>query len=473
MLLVLALAVSACGPRFDRDLIAADVESIGETDGTGTASDTGFDNQTDGAGSDFATDPDDATDDQTTGQLDDGGVGANGQPGGGTTSRPPGGGSSGSSSGSGSGGAKPVDPGPQNGLTDTSIKIGYLVPLTGAAPIPTSWQDGANLYWDVKNKAGGINGRKVELIIEDTQSSTTTAVNKARKLATQDKVFTIVTLDRLEVHEKVAQFLEQVGMPHLMVQSPANPPSSWKNTFIVSIDHAVQGDAIARFWARDLGAANKAKKVGFVREQTSALKPGTDRFEAEAARLGLDVVARETINPQQVDFSQTVLRLQGSGAEIVWLYMAPTPAATIIGQSGSANYRPTWFANSISWNFELMHGVTGGFMEGAYAFSPWVSLNHPRSKGYRDAWAREQGGTADDIGLVGWGVGGVLNAALTQPGRGLGWDSFRTSMRTFKVSTDVWAPIDMNGRSFIGTQKVAVFKAQNGAWHTIGDFRSF
>jgi branched-chain amino acid transport system substrate-binding protein len=463
LLLILALSAAACGPRFDRDLLTqqsdVDLAAGPGAPADGTTVDTGAPGTVDSAPQDGAPAAPGDTTPFTPAGPDTAGTDTGPVTTGGTGTR--------------SGGTTAAAAGPQPGLTGNTIKIGYLVPLTGAAPIPTSWDDGANLYWNVKNDTGGINGRKVQLIIEDTESSTTTAVNKARKLVTQDKVFTIVTLDRLEVQEKVAQFLEQVGMPHVMVQSPASPPASWKNTFTISIDHAVQGRAIAQFWAADLGAGGGKRKVGFVREQTSALKPGTDAFEAEAKRLGLQVVARETINPQQVDFSQTVLRLRQSGAEVVWLYMAPTPAATIIGQSGSAGYRPTWFANSISWGFELMHGVTGGFMEGAYAFSPWVSLSHPRAKTYKDAWARKIGGTADDIGLVGWGVGGVLDAALSRPGRNLGWDSFRASMRTFRAATDVWVPLDFSGGGSIGTRRVAVFKAQGGAWQTVGDFRSF
>ena len=469
-LVLLVLSLAACGPRFDRELVSnAEVDfasGSAEVPGTGvTDPSTGPDGAVTDPGTTTDTDPGTSPFEGsgTVGPSTDTGSGP------GTTTQPGGGGHT-PTTGTGT---AAVAPGPQPGVTDTTIKIGYLVPLTGAAPIPTTWDDGANLYWDVKNDQGGINGRKVELIIKDTESSTTTAVNRARELVTQDKVFTIVTLDRLEVQEKVAQFLEQVGMPHIMVQSPANPPATWKNTFTISIDHVVQGRGIARFWAGELGAGGGKRKVGFVREQTNALKPGTDAFEAEAARLGLEVVARETINPQQVDFSQTVLRLRQSGAEIVWLYMAPTPAATIIGQAGSSGYRPTWFANSISWGFELMHGVTGGFMEGAYAFSPWVPLSNPRTKAYKDAWASKQGGTADDIGLVGWGVGGVLDAALSRPGRPLGWDSFRASMRTFKVATDVWAPLDFSGGGSIGTNLVSVYKAQGGAWQSVGDFRGF
>lgn len=486
---VLALVAVACGPRFDRadlvvagDVPAGDVGAV-PSDGAPVDGGTGAD----GTGGDDAFD--DGGFDDDGGGFDDGGFdpgpGADAGAGGDAGTSDGGAGDGGTAPGddpgdAGDGGAAPppssgsADPGPQPGVTDDSLKIGYLVPLTGAAPIPTSWDDGANLYWDVLNEAGGLNGRQVELIIEDTESSTTTAVNKARKLVTQDKVFTIVTLDRLEVQEAVARELEARNYPHVMIQSPTPPPSSWRNTFTVSIDHTVQGRSIARFLKREL--ADVGNKVAVVREQTNALKPGADAMVTEARAQGLEVVAQETINPNSADYTQTILRLQQSGAEIVWLYMAPTPAARIISQAGASGYRPTWFANSISWNFELMHGVTAGYMDGrAYAFSPWVALSDPRTAAYKKAWndCGPCSGNADDIGLVGWGVGGVLHAALSKPGRALGHDTFRAGLRTLRVDTDVWAPVDCSGGGSICTSKVAVFRSQGGAWRMSGDFRSF
>ncbi len=497
LLASLLLLATACGPRFDRealtitnasgDVVAQDpglgaptgdvvVDASGDVvvdpgttdgtfdDGTGTATDDGTGTVDDGSGTAAPGDAGGTSDPGTS----TGGGDAGTSTGGGSSS----GGGTSTGGGSSTPPAQNQDPGKTTGVTKDTIKIGYLVPLTGAAPIPTSWDDGANLYWDWKADNGKTHGRSVQLIIKDTESSTSTAVAQARALV-QEGVFTILTLDRLEVQDAVAKFLEQVGMPHVMVMSPANPPASWKNTFTISIDHAVQGKGVADFFANDLKAANKARKVGFVREQTNALKPGTDAFEARGAQVGLDVVVKRTFNPQDPDVTSVVLELQQSEAEIVWLYMAPTPAARIISQAGAQGYRPIWFANSVSWNFELMHGVTGGYMEGAYAFSPWVSLSNPKTAAYKKAW-RDQGldGNPDDIGLVGWGAGGVLDAALDRAGPNLGWNTFRSALRNLKVTTDVWAPLDFTATSgSVGAGTVTVYKAENGAWKTIQEGR--
>src|SRR5438270_11686046 len=56
--------------------------------------------------------------------------------------------------------AASVDPGSTSGVTATAIKVGYLLPITGAAPVPQSFAKGGNAYYADLNAKGGINGRK-------------------------------------------------------------------------------------------------------------------------------------------------------------------------------------------------------------------------------------------------------------------------------------------------------------------------
>ena len=77
------------------------------------------------------------------------------------------GGSEESGSGSGSTAEDTVKTGP--GATADTITLGYLPDLSGVfAPNGKSQMEGANLYWDAKNKAGGICGRQVKIAVQDT-----------------------------------------------------------------------------------------------------------------------------------------------------------------------------------------------------------------------------------------------------------------------------------------------------------------
>ena len=66
---------------------------------------------------------------------------------------------------------------------DETIKIGVVVPITSVlAPYGTPFVESMNLAIDAANASGGINGRKLELVVEDSQASNTVAINALNKV---------------------------------------------------------------------------------------------------------------------------------------------------------------------------------------------------------------------------------------------------------------------------------------------------
>ncbi len=443
--LAVAIAGSACGARFDRaegqranqrsGLDGTDL-SIGATDTT-LAGDGGFTGSTD------STMPGDAT--NTT--------------------------LANTTSSTGGGAAAPsgtIEPGPSPGVTATEIKIGYLLPLTGAAPVPSNFDKGANVYWNHVNGKGGINGRKVKVIIRDTQSSASIGKQEAQKLIEDEKVFTIVVLDRLENQKAIGAYLDGRSFPNVQIQAPANLDAGQKWTFGITIDHAAQGALIADYFVKVLGA----KKAAVVYENTSELTPGKDAFAKRVAALGAQVAYSKAIEGQDNDYSSVALELSRSGATVTWLYMAPTPAAKIANQSAGAGYNPIWFANSISWGFDLVFVVAPTALRNARAFSPWLPLSDPRTKTYQDAYRAQTGENPDDLGIVGWGVGQIVGEAIRRTPNPLGQNNFRATFQALDFKPDIWVPVKFGPATRQGANFVAVLKESGGKWALERDFTS-
>jgi len=358
-------------------------------------------------------------------------------------------------------------PGPAPGVTANEIRIGYLLPITGAAPIPVHFDKGVNAYWDDVNAKGGIDGRKVKVIVEDTESQAEVGKDKAKKLIEEDKVFTIVVLDRLENQEAIGQYLNSRKFPNIEIQTPADLPADQVWTFGVTIDHEVQGKLIADYMVHVL----KAQKVGVVAENTPSLDPGRNAFTKEIKALGANVAYEKTVEGQQNDFSNEALALANSGAQSVWLYMAPTTAAALANQADAAGFHPTWFANSISWNFDLAFAVGPKSLKGARAFSPWLPLSDPRTNAFKQAYTKQNPGEQpDDLGLVGWGVGQIVAQALRNAKPTLGQNSFRDAMQHLQFRPDVWAPLNFSDGVREGANVVAVLKEDGGHWALERDF---
>ncbi len=359
-----------------------------------------------------------------------------------------------------------VDPGPTTGVTASTIKLGYLLPLSGAAPVPSNFEQGANVYWKYINDKGGINGRKVEVVIKDTKSSAQVGKDQAKFLIEQAKVFAVVVLDRLENQQAIGEYLDSRKVPNIEIQTPANLKQDQTWTFGVTIDHAVQGKLIADYFGKVL----KAAKVAVVYENTPALSPGVNAFKSEIGKLGAEVTYSAAIDGQENDFASEARALSTSGATAAWLYMAPTPAAKLANQAFAAGYHPVWFANSISWGFDLVFSVAPTALAGARAFSPWLPLSDPRTNTYKQAYQSQTGQTPDDLGIVGWGVGSIAGAGLQNAGKNLGQNGFRAAMQSLKFAPDIWAPLSFGPGVREGANVVAVLKEQGGHWALERDF---
>jgi branched-chain amino acid transport system substrate-binding protein len=447
LVLAMSLAASACGARFDR---AEGQKALART-GLGSGASSG------GLGGGDSTD--------TT--AVDGGLGVTG----GTDQTLPSGITD--TTAPGSAPATTTAPGaiasgPTTGVTNTTIKIGYLLPLTGAAPVPSNFDKGANVYWNYVNGKGGINGRKVQIVIKDTQSSASVGKQEAQKLIEDDKVFAVVVLDRLENQKAIGAYLDSRSVPNIEIQTPVNLAAGQKWTFGITVDHGVQGALIADYFFKSLGA----RKAAVVYENTAELVPGKEAFAKRFGALGGQVAYSKAIQGSDNDFQGVALDLKKSGATATWLYMAPTPAAKLANQAQVAGYHPTWFANSISWNFDLVFAVAPSALQNARAFSPWLPLTDPRTKTYQEQYRAQTNQTPDDLGIVGWGVGQIVGEAIRRTPNPLGQNNFRATFQTLDFRPDIWVPVHFDANTREGANFVAVLKEDGGHWALEHDFTS-
>ena len=102
----------------------------------------------------------------------------------------------------------------QQGVTDTEIVVGDILPLTGPpALLGVAHNIGVKLAVAETNAAGGINGRKLRLISEDDGYVVSRTIQGVRKLVTVDKVFALTSLSGSGQGQAALPLVKELGVP--------------------------------------------------------------------------------------------------------------------------------------------------------------------------------------------------------------------------------------------------------------------
>jgi len=139
------------------------------------------------------------------------------------------------------------------GLTATSIKLGITLPMTGIASPGYNKIPGAmKAYFDYVNDNGGVNGRKISLVIKDDKYIPATAVARANELILRDKVFALVgTLGTASTKALTASTqLSRRGIPSLFVNtgwSGFADKKAYPTTFSILPSYQMEAKIMAQF----------------------------------------------------------------------------------------------------------------------------------------------------------------------------------------------------------------------------------
>jgi len=200
-----------------------------------------------------------------------------------------------------------------------TIKIGMCSPVTGPAAESGRYaQIGARLAIDEVNKAGGVLGKQLELIVEDDQTSNPGIVLAFSKLAAQaDIVAFLGSIRSTQVHAMAPDVLK-VGKP-VMIGGTDPTLTHMGNPWLFRFrpNDSYSGRVIADFGVNSLG-----KKKWAIVHSTDAF--GTSGGKALASALaeipGASVALDQGYANQSQDFTPVVLAIKQSGADILGSY---------------------------------------------------------------------------------------------------------------------------------------------------------
>jgi branched-chain amino acid transport system substrate-binding protein len=200
-----------------------------------------------------------------------------------------------------------------------TIKIGCLAAMTGPSSAPTiGFNRGVNFAVDAINSAGGVKGRKIELVMRDTQGDPTKAVNATQEMISQIKVHAI--WGPLNSGEALATtpIMARAKMPdiHPCVVESLIDPTKYPNAFRMAPSNSQWDDAVRNYCLNIL----KVKKVAVIGDTTGYGVTAVGASVAAFKKDGAEVVYQANIDATQPDVTPDMLRAKNAGAEaiVVW-----------------------------------------------------------------------------------------------------------------------------------------------------------
>lgn len=199
----------------------------------------------------------------------------------------------------------------------TPIKIGALFAVTGpAAFLGEPERNTAKMVVDEINKAGGVKGRKLELVVYDTTGDATKAVQLATKLIKDDKVVAIIGPSTTGETMAVIPVAEKDQVPLISCSAGSkitDPVKKW-------VFKTAQNDALAVGKIFEYLQKHKQTKIAILSVSDGFGASGREQLKAQSAKYGITIVSDDTYGPKDTDMTAQLTKIRVSPAQalVVW-----------------------------------------------------------------------------------------------------------------------------------------------------------
>src|SRR5688500_16807033 len=208
--------------------------------------------------------------------------------------------------------------GPAATETGDTIRVGVYVDLTGqTSSFGQSTKNGIELAVEEINKAGGVNGKQIQLIIEDDQGRPEQAKTVVSKLINQDKVHAVLGEVASTNSLAAAPVAQEAKIP-MITPSSTNPKVTEVGDYIsrVCFIDPFQGSVMAKFAANTL----KAKTAAILGDVNSDYSKGlTQFFEEEFTKLGGKILAKEAYTQTDPDFKGQLTKIRNLNPDVIYV----------------------------------------------------------------------------------------------------------------------------------------------------------
>jgi branched-chain amino acid transport system substrate-binding protein len=333
------------------------------------------------------------------------------------------------------------------GVTKTEIVLGMHTDLSGpAATYGVSSSNAVKMRFDDANAAGGIHGRKIRLVVEDTQYQVPRAVQAGNKLINRDRIFAMVAGLGTPMNNALFKDQLEAGVPNLFPLSAARSMFEpfHKLKFYGAATYVDQVRAGINYFVTKKGK----KALCAMYQDTDFGKEVLDGVQAQADKMKLKIVETATHKPTDQDFTAQITKLKGAGCDLVVLGTIVRDSIVPYATARKIGWTDVDFLGSAATYDLFVSGAQGGVTEGLYAMGltdmPYRDTLSPKAQAWYDKY-KDRFKAEPNIGAIYGHVAADLTVVgLEKAGPNLTLDSFVQALESIKGYRDIFNGPEVN-----------------------------
>lgn len=362
----------------------------------------------------------------------------------------------------------------QQGVSKTEITLGSIQDLSGPiAGFGKQARLGMLLRVDEINEQGGINGRKLKIIVEDSAYDPKKAVLAAQKLVNQDKIFMMVG------HIGTAQNL--AAMPVQFDKNVINffPITAAREMY--EPFHKLKYSFAATYFDQMRNATPRLVKEKNVKKVCTMYQD--DEFGLEVMRggeaglktIGMEFAEKTSYKRGATDFSSQVAKMKSSGCEMVVLGTIIRETIGAIGESRKTGFNPVFLGSSAAYT-DLIHKLGGPAMNGLYATmtvqNPYLDEASQPIRFWANKYKTKFNEDPTVFSVYGYSIIDTFAKVAQKAGPNLTTDSFIKVMDSFSSPPDMFgsAPSSFSPTKRLGSDASRLSQITDGKWKVVSDY---
>jgi len=368
------------------------------------------------------------------------------------------------------------------GASDSEIKIGNVEAYSGPASAYGVIGKTEDAYFKMINENGGVNGRKINFISYDDGYSPPKTVEQTRKLIESDEVLFVFNALGTPTQTAVQKYHNSKKVPQLFVATGAskwNDPKDFPWTMGFQPSYRVEARIFAKYILKTKPNAKVAifyANDDFGKDYVAGIK---DIFGSKASKL---IIAEESYETTEPSIDSHIVKLKGTGADVVVNISTPKFAAQAIKKMAELEWKPMHLMTDVSISIGAVMKPAGleaseGVLSATYlkdaSDAQWAS--DPGMKKFLAFIDKYMpGANISDTNLVyGYTAAQTMVKVLTQCGDDLTRENVMKQAASLKDFTpDTLLPgikINTGPTDFAPIEQLQMMQFKGGKWDMFGD----